>query len=314
MAGETTQTIKHTTSGTLFSPKQVTDIFNKVKGHSAIAALCGQTPIPFAGIDTYTFTMDGEASIVAEGGQKPAGDAAAGKVTIKPLKILYQHRLTDEFMYMSDEAALPYLEQVMNGLTKKVARALDIMAFKGLNPASKEAATNTIGTNYFDNKVTQTVAYTAADADDKIDDAVTTIQDKDGEATGIALSPATASDLGKIKDKTGSKVSLYPEFRFGGRPKSFGGLALDINSTVSFNASKEKSAENTVGYIGDFQNAMKWGYTKDIMTEIIEYGDPDGQGDLKRTNEIVIRAEAYLGWGILDADSFVRLVKTNPAS
>lgn len=69
-----------------------------------------------------------------------------------------------------------------------------------------------------------------------------------------------------------------------------------------------------VAYAGDFQSAMRWGYTQSVKTEIIQYGDPDGQGDLKRTNEIVIRAEAYIGWGIIDPDSFVRIVKTNPAA
>lgn len=306
-------TLKHTTSGTLFSPEQVSDVFNKVSGHSAIAALSGQKPIPFAGVDSYIFTMDGEASIVAEGGQKPAGDAGFSKVNVKPIKVVYQHRLTDEFMNMADEVALPYLEQFYDGFSKKIARALDIMAFKGLNPATKAASTE-IGENYFDSKITQKVAYDAANGDDNIDEAVATIQEGDGVANGIAMSPAVASDLGKIKDKTGSKVSLYPEFRFGGKPKAFGGMNLDINNTVSFNASSEKSAENTVAYIGDFQNAMKWGYTQDIETEIIEFGDPDGQGDLKRTNEIVIRAEAYIGWGIIDPSSFVRLVKANPSA
>lgn len=309
-----TNTVNHTTSGTLFAPKQVADIFNKVNGYSSIAALSGQTPIPFSGTDSYVFTMDGEAAIVAEGGQKPAGNAAFSKVSVKPLKIVYQHRLTEEFLYMAEEAALPYLQQFYDGFAKKVARALDIMAFKGLNPNTKAAATDTIGTNYFDSKVTQTEAYTAADADDKIDSAVKTIRNGGGNATGIAISPDVASDLGSIKEKTGSKVPLYPEFRFGGRPTSFGGLAMNVNDTVSFNASTEKSAANTVGYVGDFANALKWGYTQNVKTEIIEYGDPDGQGDLKRTNEIVIRAEAYVGWGIIDPSSFVRLIKTNPAT
>lgn len=44
--------------------------------------------------------------------------------------------------------------------------------------------------------------------------------------------------------------------------------------------------------------------------EIIEYGDPDGQGDLKRTNEVVLRAEAWVGWGILDKSAFARVVKS----
>lgn len=43
--------------------------------------------------------------------------------------------------------------------------------------------------------------------------------------------------------------------------------------------------------------------------EVIQYGDPDGQGDLKRTNEVVLRAEAWIGWGILNKDAFARIVK-----
>lgn len=55
-----------TTSGTLFKPELVKDLFNKVKGKSTLAKLCGGDPMPFAGIDVMTFSMDGEASIVAD--------------------------------------------------------------------------------------------------------------------------------------------------------------------------------------------------------------------------------------------------------
>ena len=42
--------------------------------------------------------------------------------------------------------------------------------------------------------------------------------------------------------------------------------------------------------------------------EIIKYGDPDNSGkDLKGYNQIYIRAEAYIGWGIFNGDSFVRI-------
>ena len=94
---------KITTSGTLFTPELVTSMFNKVKGHSSLAKLSGSVPIPFAGIDTFVFTMDGEASIVGEGGNKPAGDAGFSSVTIKPIKFVYQHRLTDEFINLAEE-------------------------------------------------------------------------------------------------------------------------------------------------------------------------------------------------------------------
>lgn len=61
--------------------------------------------------------------------------------------------------------------------------------------------------------------------------------------------------------------------------------------------------------MGDFSNAFKWGYSEDIPIEIIQYGDPDNTGiDLKGSNQICLRAEAYIGWGILDPTSFARIV------
>ena len=55
---------------------------------------------------------------------------------------------------------------------------------------------------------------------------------------------------------------------------------------------------------------FKWGYSKDIPLKIIEYGDPDNSGkDLQGYNQVYIRAEIFMGWGILDANSFTRVVK-----
>lgn len=285
-----------TTAKVNLSPELTNTIFTKVKGHSAIAKLSAQTPIPFSGTDIMTFTMDGEVAIVGEGGQKPAGEADYGKVTIKPIKVVYQHRLTDEFLKLTDEKQLPYLDQFANGFASKIARAVDIMAFHGVNPATKEASEN-IGNNCFDKAITNKVTYAEATPDDNIDSAVEPIQNADGTVTGIAMAPSFASALGKMKSK-GEKLPIYPEFRFGKQPESFGGMPVDINNTVSFNASKDKAI------IGDFQNAFKWGYAETVPMEVIQYGDPDGQGDLKRNNQVVLRAEAYIGWGILDKDSF----------
>lgn len=282
----------------LFTAEQVGQIFDKVKGHSAIAALSAQNPIPFSGTDMFVFSMDGEAALVGEAAQKPAGEAELQPVSVKPVKVVYQHRITDEFKYMAEEKALPYLQAFMDGFTKKIARAIDIMAFHGVNPATKE--TSTLISSYFDKDVTQTVTFDEANADDNIQAAVSKIVEKDGETNGIAMAPAFASAIGSIKDKTDSKVSLYPEYRFGGNPGKFCGINADVNSTVGFSG-------NDVAIVGDFQSALKWGYASDVQTEMIEYGNPDGQGDLKAQNQVCLRAEAYIGWGILDPASFVRI-------
>lgn len=296
-----------TTSGTLFKPELVTELFNKVKGHSSLAKLCGGSPMPFAGTDTFVFTMDGEAAIVGEGAQKPAGDAAFTPVTIKPIKFVYQHRVTDEFIRLSEEKQIPYLRAYADGFAKKIARGMDIAAMHGVNPATGSSSA-IVGTNSFQGTVTDAghiITYNSSTPDDNIDAAVGAVQTSDGIVTGIAMAPAMGAAIGAMK-MTDSGAAMYPEFRFGGNPAAFGALASDINSTVAFGANQKLRA-----IVGDFANAFKWGYAENITLEVIQYGDPDGQGDLKRTNEIVLRSEAYIGWGILDANSFA-LIKANP--
>jgi hypothetical protein len=61
--------------------------------------------------------------------------------------------------------------------------------------------------------------------------------------------------------------------------------------------------------MGDFR-AFQWGVAREVPLETIEYGDPDGAGDLKRTNEIAIRAEAVLGYAIFDGAAFALISGT----
>lgn len=289
-----------TTAGTKFKPELAKEMFSKVKGHSTLAKLCAAEAIPFAGKEIFVFTMDGEAAIVGEGENKPAGNADIGSVSIVPIKVIYQHRVTDEFVNMSEQAQLPYLSAFSDGFAKKIARAIDICSIHGVNPADNTDSA-LIGNNCFDKKVTATVTFDSSAPDDNVDSAVAVIQAADGIVTGIAMSPAFGSALGSMK-AADSHLPIYPEFRFGANPGNFGGMTADINTTIPFGSSLDRAI------VGDFENAFRWGYAEDITFEVIEYGDPDGQGDLKRKNQVCLRSEAYIGWGILDAASFARIV------
>ena len=294
---------KITNSGTFFDPKLVTDIISKVQGHSALAKLCGGTPIPFAGIEEFVFSMDGEAAIVGEADDKPANNAALTPVTIKPIKFVYQHRVTEEFMNLSEEAQLPYLRKFTDGTSKKMARALDISAFHALNPYTARAS-EIVGSNSFDSKIGKTVNFLASYPDDNIDAAIALIPE--ANISGIAMSPDFGAALGSMK-MADSHAAMYPEFRFGGKPSTFGGgIACDVNNTVNFNTGTDEAI------VGDFAGSFRWGYAQNMKFEIITTGDPDGLGDLKRKNQICLRAEAYIGWGILDPDAFARIVNTTP--
>ena len=291
-----------TMAGANFPAELVSEMFNAVQGHSALAKLSAAKPIPFNGETTFVFSAAGEASIVGEGANKPAGDAAVTPVTIRPIKFVYQHRVSNEFLYNA-ESKMNYLQAFSEGFAKKIARGLDIAALHGVNPADLADASFK-ATNSFDGLVTgNTVNYAAATVDANIDAAVQMVLADGGEVNGIALSPAAGTALAAIKV---NGVAQYPEFRFGQNPDAFYGMGADVNSTVSVTGTATGSDTDHV-IVGDFQNAFRWGYAKDIPLEVIEYGDPDGQGDLKRTNEVVLRAEAFIGWGILRADSFARV-------
>jgi len=282
--------------GTLFSPELVSDLYNKVKGKSSVAVLSAQEPIPFNGNEVMVFTMDNEVDLVAENGKMTNGGMELEPVKVAPLKIEYGARVSDEFMYASEEKQLEILKAFNDGFAKKAARGLDIMSIHGVNPRTKAAST-LIGTNSFDTIGLTAVDYDATTPDACIEDAIEVLDGTDGDATGIAISKDTRSALAKQTDKNGNK--MYPQLAWGSNPGAINGCPVDVNSTVSFNSSKDKAI------VGDFVNAFKWGYAKEITLEVIPYGDPDNSGkDLKGYGQVYLRATTYIGWGILNKDAF----------
>ena len=285
------------TAGAYFPAEVVNEMFDAVRGHSALAKLSGQKPMPFTGVTQFVFNAEGEAALVGEGAAKPAGNATATPKIIKPVKFVYQQRVSDEFVKSSDEVRLRYLEGFAEGFGRKIARSFDIAAMHGIEPATKAAASFK-ATNSFDGMVTNVETYAAATVDENIDDAIQSITD--GNVSGIVLSPTAAAALSKIK---ANGVTQFPEFRFGQNPDAFYGMASDVNSTLEVQGTGVSEKDHVL--VGDFESAFRWGYADNISLEVIEYGDPDGAGhDLKQYNEVLLRTEAYIGWGILDANAF----------
>lgn len=289
-------------AGTLFKPELVTELMTKVQGYSVLAKLSAQTAIPFNGTEQFIFNLDGNAQIVGEGEQKKAGTSNLTSKVIKPLKFVYQARITDEFKYATEEKRISYLKAYADGFAKKIAVAFDLAAIHGLEPFSMTDATFR-NTNSFDGTITDNViVFDANQIEANIETAVQTIAAKGGEVTGLALSPLAGQSLAKLKV---NGVAQYPEFRFGQNPNSFYGMESDINKNL---VTVGGTARTNHVIAGDFRNKFKWGYAENIPMEIIEYGDPDGTGrDLKAYNEICLRSEAFIGWGILDTDAFARV-------
>lgn len=275
-----------------------TEVFSKVKGHSTLAMLSGQEAVPFSGKDIFTFSMANEVSIVGENGAKPEGAAAVSPVSMVPLKIVYQERVSDEFMKCSQERQIEILKAFSDGFSKKIAKGIDIMAFHGIDPQSKQSS-DLIGANNFDSKITggNIIVYSSSTPDANIDAAIAAVEGAEYEVTGIAMAPAMRTAIANMR--TGDAGRAYPEFAWGATPGQLGGKKLDVNPTVSYNSSGLRAI------VGDFETAFRWGIAETINFETIQYGDPDGQGtDLKNRNQVCLRAECYVGWAILDPAAF----------
>lgn len=285
--------------GSLFDSELVSDLINKVKGKSSLVKLSQQKPIPFNGQKEFTFTMDSEIDIVAENGQKSHGGISLAPVTIVPIKVEYGARISDEFIYASEEEQIDIVKAFNDGYARKLARGLDLMAFHGINPRSGTASA-IIGDNHFDSKVTQTVDFNTADPDANIEAAASLIQGAEGVISGMAMDPQFSSALAAYKV---NGVKQFPELAWGANPGTVRGIPTDINRTVS-------NGKDDLVVIGDFASMFQWGYAKEIPLEVIKYGDPDGSGkDLKNYNQVYLRSETYLGWGIMDGNSFARVIK-----
>lgn len=296
------------TRGSLLPPVVTNQMFNKVRGKSSLARLSGSEPIPFNGETVFTFSMDSEVDLVGENGAKSNGGGTVAAIQMIPVKVEYGLRVSDEFRYGSDEIRLQYLTSFAEGFANKVARGIDIMAFHGVNPRSKQKA-SVITNKNFDDLISNTVVFDSSHPDKNIVDAIALVEGAEHDVSGLAIAPAMKNALAKLTKGSSSYEPMFPELGWGATVGAINGLPADANSTVSFNSGADRAI------VGNFASFFKWGFAKQIPIEVIEYGNPDNSelGDLKGHNQVYLRGEAYVGWGIIDPSAFA-IVKASASA
>ena len=287
------------TRGTLLPPEVTNQLFSKVRGKSSLAILSGAEPIPFNGETVFTFSLDKEVDLVGENGSKSNGGGTVAAIQMIPVKVEYGMRVSDEFRYGADEIRLQYLTAFADGFAKKVARGIDIMAFHGVNPRTGSTAA-VLNDKNFDDLITNTVVFDSDNPDDNIVTAIGLVEAAEHEVTGLAMAPAMKNALAQLKKGSTSNEPMFPELGWGAAVGQINGLPVDANNTVSFGQNADRAI------VGNFADFFKWGFSKQIPLEVIEYGNPDNSelGDLKGHNQVYLRGEAYIGWGIIDPSAF----------
>lgn len=266
-------------------------IVNKASDTSTIAMLSPSTPMLFRDQDYMVFNPTAEAEVVEEGAQKGAYEVSTSPVTAKRVKLQTTTRVTSELEWADEDNRTQIIESIVADQAAAFARALDYVLYHAINPKSGEA----LGDGYTALSGAATQVTSTGDAVEDMDalvDAIAATYD----INGIALSKTFAASLRKVRvPSTGMR--LYPEIPMNLQPGTVEGVKAATSGTVS--GALAKTATKVLAFAGDF-SVIKWGLVRDMTAQVIPYGDPDGSGDLQRTNQIAYRTEGVYGYAVLD--------------
>ena len=292
------------TTGSLSIPNQILDPWlGKVKYGSAVATLSGATPMKFGTGQSMTFTI-GEAEYVGEGANKGGSTLTPTTKTVKPFKFHKTVRWTEEVMWANEDHQLEVVEQILDQIQPALSRALDFGVFHGINPTGGAAVAA------MTEKLSDTTNSVEIGASDKpyanLDAADALILADSFNPRDIALDPSFAAVFGSLRNAT-SEQKLYPDLSYATAPA---GRLENHNSSVSDTVGAVGVAAvdtDVKAFVGDF-STIRWGIQRQLGLEVIQYGDPDGGGDLKRNNQVAFRSEVVYGWGIADLSAFAKII------
>ena len=290
-------------TGDLTVPTQILDPWvGKVQAGSTVATLSQAIPMLFGPGPAFTFDI-GEAEYVGEGANKGASTVTPTTQTVTPFKFHKTVRWTDEVKWADDDHQMNVVSQILDGIQPALSRALDFGVFHEINPASgATVAAMNGGLEDTTNSVEiddEEAPYTSLDAADTLVLAAGYVP------RDIAIDPSWAASFSTLRGTT-TEAKLYPNFQLTQEVSELDGHRASVNRTVGA-VGVAAEATNVKAFVGDF-SAIRWGIQRQIGLKMIEFGDPDGQGDLQRNNQVAFRAEVVYGWGIADLDAFAKII------
>lgn len=242
-----------------------------------------------------------KAELVGESVNKSETPAKYEPKIITPFKLQVTMRYSNEVQWADEDTQIGVLQDLADNAGIALGRALDLVAIHKINPLTGEAS-SLVTSGLID--ATQSATLANSDYETAIEAAASLVIGSGYTPAGIAMDPSFSFGISTQKDADGRR--LYPELGFGQTVTNFLGMSAAVSDTVS--AKNEiKTANNLLAIVGQF-DAIRWGVQRTIGAHMIEYGDPDGLGDLQRANQIALRAEIVYGIGILDEKAFA-LVK-----
>lgn len=292
-------------TGSLQLPNElVGSIIKGISDESVVAKLAPATARGTILNDQYTvLTAEPELEFVAESENKPNQEIATAPVITQTHKAVGTLRFSQEVMWADEDTQLELFSTSIEVLARAGARALDYGILHAVSPHSGSAITGATALVTAANQKTAT-----ADPRADMDSFPDAVIEGGFEFNGIALAPTYANTLRKVRNADGQK--LFPEIGLSLRDAStVDGVTAAVSSTVNGSAITPATGIQAIG--GDW-SLIRWGIVREIQNELIQYGDPDGLGDLKRKNEVALRYEVMYKWAVIDPLGF-SVLKTQSA-
>lgn len=295
-----------TTDAKVLMPRNLADgMITQARTTSTVAKLVDREPQKFGEVEYIIFNDFPKAEFVEEGAQK--GSSKGGFTSVKgaPHKAQVTQRFNEEVQWADEDYQLDILKTLGEAGGVALSRALDLGLYHRINPLSGAVITG--WTNYL-TSTTKRVEITGgseADADFRTAVGLLINSSPTVAVNGAAFAPQFSWDLANLKRRDGSGETSdmrYPQLGFGTDVTNFASVPVAQGDTVA--GTPEATDTKVRAIVGDFKNGIRWGIQRDLPIEIIRYGDPDGQGDLKRNNQIALRMEIVYGWYVF-TDRFV---------
>lgn len=286
-----------TADAKVLMPRNIADgMITASRSSSVVARLSNREPMRFGEVDYITFNDFPKAEFVEEGANKASTSGGFGSVTAKPHKAQVTMRFNEEVQWADEDYQLGVLRELSGAGQIALSRALDLGLIHRINPL-----TGTVISGW-DNYVTATtkrVEINTADADADFKAAVGLLINSSPSVSvnGAAFDPKFSWSLANLMKRDGTGATSdqrYPTLGFGTNVTDFMGVPVAQGDTVS--GTPEATDTKIRAVVGDFQNGIRWGVQRELPVELIRFGDPDGQGDLKRKNQIALRLEIVFGW------------------
>lgn len=276
----------------------VLDTIEGIPNASTVAALSTATPQIFANTEHLYFSAGVEAEVVGEAAAKSAQDPTIAQVPAKLVKVQTTTRVSQELKWADEDNRIAIVEAIQADQAKAIGRALDYVIYHAIQPTTGAA----LGTGYTALTAMTGVHNVTSSGMPADWDALIAAVNGDYDITGVALSRTTANAMRSARTSGGERI--FPDVPANLRVGSLDGIAAAVSNTV--NGALAATATKVLAIMGDF-DLIKWGMVRDMTAELIEYGDPDGAGDLKRYNQVAYRTEACFAYAVLDAAGFAVL-------